>query len=67
MGRWLSLLLAGLLLLSGCGFSRWQLPFRQDKPRFAVVDWDRLVEQHPKYKEWQRRKEQLETAKWLRE
>lgn len=67
MGRWLSLLLAGLLLLSGCGFSRWQLPFRQDKPRFAVVDWDRLVEQHPKYKEWQRRKEQMETAKWLRE
>lgn len=67
MGRWLSLLLAGLLLLSDCGFSRWQLPFRQDKPRFAVVDWDRLVEQHPKYKEWQRRKQQLEIAKWLRE
>ncbi len=67
MGRWLSLLLAGLLLLSGCGFSQGKFPFQQDKPRFAVVDWDRLVEQHPKYKEWQRRKEQLETAKWLRE
>lgn len=67
MGRWLSLLLAGLLLLSGCSFSRDKFPFQQDKPRFAVVDWDRLVEQHPKYKEWQRRKEQLETAKWLRE
>ena len=31
------------------------------------MDWDRLVEQHPKYKEWQRQKEQLETAKWLRD
>mgnify|MGYP002230589027 CR=1 FL=1 len=63
MGRWLSLLLTGLFLLTGCGLSWGKLPFQQEKPRFAVVDWDRLVEQHPKYKEWQRQKEQLETAK----
>ena len=67
MGRWLSLLLTGLLLLTGCGFSRGKLPFQQERPRFAVVDWDRLVEQHPKYKEWKRQKEQLETARWLRD
>ena len=67
MGRWLSLLLTGLFLLTGCGLSWGKLPFQQEKPRFAVVDWDRLVEQHPKYKEWQRQKEQLETAKWLRD
>ena len=67
MGRWLSLLLIGLLLLTGCGFSRGKLPFQQERPRFAVVDWDRLVEQHPKYKEWKRQKEQLETARWLRD
>ena len=67
MGRWLSLLLTGLFLLTGCGLSWGKLPFQQEKPRFAVVDWDRLVEQHPRYKEWQRQKEQLETAKWLRD
>lgn len=67
MARWLSLLLTGLFLLSGCGFSWGRLPFRQEKPRFAVVDWDRLVEQHPKYKEWKRQKGQLETARWLRD
>ena len=68
MARWLCLLLTGLMLVSGCSFIHGKFPFARDtKPRFAVVDWDKLVEQHPKYKEWQRQKEQLEAAKWLRD
>ncbi len=68
MARWLCLLLTGLMLVSGCSFTHGKFPFARDtKPRFAVVDWDKLVEQHPKYKEWQRQKEQLEAAKWLRD
>lgn len=68
MARWICLLLTGLMLVSGCSFTHGKFPFARDtKPRFAVVDWDKLVEQHPKYKEWQRQKEQLEAAKWLRD
>lgn len=68
MVRWLCMLLTGLLLLTGCSFTHGSFPFqKQDPPRFAVVDWDTLVKQHPKYKEWERQKEQLEAAKWLRD
>ena len=67
MRRLIGLLLTGLLLLGGCGFSQAKLPWEQEKPRFAVVDWDKLVQQHPKYKEWKHQQETLETAKWLRQ
>lgn len=68
MVRWLCMLLTGLLLLTGCSFTHGRFPFqKQDSPRFAVVDWDKLVEQHPRYKEWKRQQEQLEAAKWLRD
>jgi len=67
MGRWLWLLVAGIFLTTGCGFSQWKWPGRQEKPRFAVVDWDGLVKRHPKYKKWQRQQERLETARWLRD
>ena len=45
MRRLIGLLLTGLLLLGGCGFSQAKLPWEQEKPRFAVVDWDKLVQQ----------------------
>lgn len=68
MVRWLCMLLTGLLLLTGCSFTHGRFPFqKQDSLRFAVVDWDKLVEQHPRYKEWKRQQEQLEAAKWLRD
>lgn len=67
MGRWLWLLVTGMFLVTGCGFSQWKWPGRQEKPRFAVVDWDGLVKRHPKYKKWQRQQETLDTAKWLRD
>ena len=67
MGRWLWLLVTGMFLVTGCGFSQWKWPGRQEKPRFAVVDWDGLVKRHPKYKKWQRQQERLDTAKWLRD
>lgn len=68
MVRWLCMLLTGLLLLTGCSFTHGSFPFqKQNPPRFAVVDWDKLVEQHPRYKEWKRQQEQLEAAKWLRD
>lgn len=68
MVRWLCMLLTGLLLLTGCSFTHGRFPFqKQNPPRFAVVDWDKLVEQHPRYKEWKRQQEQLEAAKWLRD
>lgn len=68
MVRWLCMLLTGLVLLTGCSFTHGKFPFQKENPpRFAVVDWDKLVEQHPKYKEWKRQQEQLEAAKWLRD
>lgn len=66
MGRWLCLLAAGIFLVTGCGFSQWKWPGKQEKPRFAVVDWDSLEQRHPKYKKWKHRQETLDTARWLR-
>lgn len=63
MGKWLCMLLTGLLLLTGCSFTHGRFPFqKQAPPRFAVVNWDELVKRHPRYKEWERQKEQLEAA-----
>ncbi|WP_337928484.1 outer membrane chaperone Skp [Acidaminococcus timonensis] len=68
MGKWLCMLLTGLLLLTGCSFTHGRFPFqKQAPPRFAVVNWDELVKRHPRYKEWERQKEQLEAARWLRD
>lgn len=66
MAKWFCILVTGIFLLTGCGFSPSAL-WKPRAPRFAVVDWDALVKQHPKYKEWQKKQEQLETAKWLRD
>ena len=61
MGKWLCMLLTGLLLLTGCSFTHGRFPFqKQAPPRFAVVNWDELVKRHPRYKEWERQKLKLE-------
>ena len=62
-----SMLLAAALLLGGCGAISRHLPFQRQEVRFAVVDWDRLVKEHPNYKKWQKKQEALETAKSLRD
>lgn len=66
MERWVCLLLTGIFLLTGCSFSPSAL-WKSQPPRFAVVDWDTLVKQHPRYSAWQKKQKQLETAKWLRD
>jgi energy-coupling factor transporter ATP-binding protein EcfA2 len=67
MRKLISLLIAGALLVTGCGLgSKFRL-FGQEKPRYAVVDWDKLVREHPKYKAWQKKQEALETARTLRD
>ena len=66
MRKLICLLVACLMVTAGCASLKNGLLSRE-VPRFAVVDWDRLVKQHPKYKVWQKQKTDLETAKALRE
>lgn len=66
MRKLICLLVACLMVTAGCASLKNGLLSRE-VPRFAVVDWDRLVKQHPKYKVWQKQKTDLETAKGLRE
>ena len=66
MRKLICLLVACLMVTAGCASLKNGLLSRET-PRFAVVDWDRLVKQHPKYKVWQKQKKDLETAKDLRE
>ena len=54
------------MVTAGCASLKNGLLSRE-VPRFAVVDWDRLVKQHPKYKVWQNKKRTLKAAKALRE
>lgn len=52
MLRLICLLLATAILSSGCSkLSSFKLPWQASKPKFAVVDWQKLVKEHPKYKE----------------
>ncbi len=52
MRRLMCLLLGMTLLCSGCGkLSLPFLPWQSGRNTFAVVDWDKLVKEHPKYKE----------------
>ena len=62
MRKLICLLVACLMVTAGCASLKNGLLSRE-VPRFAVVDWDRLVKQHPKYKVWQKQKTDLETAK----
>jgi hypothetical protein len=67
MRKLISLLIAGTLLVSGCGLAVRQRLFGRDKPHYAVVDWDRLVREHPRYKVWKEKQEALQTARSLRD
>lgn len=52
MRRLICLVLTTALLTSGCSkLSSYKLPWQASKPKFAVVDWQKLVKEHPKYKE----------------
>ena len=66
MRKLICLLVACLMVTAGCASLKNGLLSRE-VPRFAVVDWDRLVKQHPKYKEWQKQNTDLDSAKALRE
>ena len=48
MRKLICLLVACLMVTAGCASLKNGLLSRE-VPRFAVVDWDRLVKQHPKY------------------
>lgn len=58
MRKLICLLVACLMVTAGCASLKNGLLSRET-PRFAVVDWDRLVKQHPKYKVWQKQKRTL--------
>lgn len=46
------MLAASVILTTGCSkLSSYKLPWQKAKPKFAVVDWQKLVQEHPKYKE----------------
>jgi Skp family chaperone for outer membrane proteins len=59
--------MAAALFLGGCGALSRYLPFGRQPVKFAVVDWDRLVKEHPNYKKWQAKQQTLESAKKMRD
>jgi hypothetical protein len=61
------LIVAAALFLGGCGALSRYLPFGRQPVKFAVVDWDRLVKEHPNYKKWQAKQQALESAKKMRD
>jgi hypothetical protein len=61
------LIVAAALFLGGCGALSRYLPFGRQPVKFAVVDWDRLVKEHPNYKKWQSKQQALESAKKMRD
>ena len=44
------ILMAMTMLVSACG-KQPKLPWQKSQPKFAVVDWQKLMKDHPKYKE----------------
>ena len=66
MRKLICLLVACLMVTAGCASLKNGLLSRE-VPRFAVVDWDRLVKQHPGYKVWQKQKRTLKQQRPLRE
>ena len=67
--RWLICMFTIVAMLtSACG----KLPFRnfsfgQEKPRFAVVDWQKLMRDHPKYRQLVASREAVESAIRMRD
>lgn len=68
MRRLICFVLATALLTSGCSkLSSYKLPWQTSKPKFAVVDWQKLVKEHPKYKELIVSGESVENVMRMRE
>jgi len=52
------------MLVSACGKlpSNIKLPWKQERPKIAVVQWDKLVKEHPKYQDLQAKKDVINNA-----
>lgn len=66
MRRLICIVTAAVMLVSACGKlpskDNWKLPWKKERPRIAVVQWDKLVKEHPKYQDLQAKRDVINNS-----